>query len=189
MRLSFTLLLWAFTTAFLTAQRTTSADLEKAANDITVSPPDREISKEKRLIVNFPAAMIPLETIGIADQISPITFTPALTGEGHWISTTAAMFTVASPVKPGQTYTLTLRDNLTTATGESLSVPSWKPIEFKANLMEVSSRFQDQGTALSASPEVDLRVNYPVTPADVIQTVYFQDREARQRLASAIVLP
>ena len=170
---------WFITILGLQAQRTTSADLEQRSKEIVIAPASGKITQSDRIVVSFPNATIPLDEVDIETANSPITFMPALAGTFSWQSTTTGTFTVAGPVKPGQTYTV------------GLTKPSatWKPTSFESPPLEVTSRFRHQDKALSASPRIDLRTNYDVTAAKVAATTYFQDRDTRQRFPIAVLLP
>lgn len=183
-----TLLLVLLSLAPLTAQRTTSADLEKAAETITVTPSGGDFSAGDEIRISFPAAMIPLEAIGAAASI-PITILPNIAFTAEWRSTSLLVLKVTGPLTPGQAYTLDLSPNLTDGDGNPLPTSSWQAVAFQAPALDVKSRFRPQGDRLAAMPEVDLRVNYPVSVANVRQSVFFQNRDTRRRHATAVLLP
>ena len=183
------LLIWGLSSPLLTAQRTTSADLERAATDITVSPAGGKISLGKRIRVSFPAAMIPLEEIGIPGREAPFEFQPALEGQTTWRSTTEISFEVTGGVTPGEKYKLALHSKLQDIRGEPIMTSRWTPPEFHAAPLTINSRFVSQGSALSATPTVYLWANYPVKPAELVRTIYFHDRASRNRYPAAVTLP
>ena len=174
---------WFVTLLGLHAQRTTSADLEDQSTEIVLAPHSGEIARGSRFVVSFSKAMIPLEQVDKAEATSPLVLTPTLQGTFSWQSTTTGTFEVTGPVKPGQTYQVDLAADL------EITRTSWKATEFQAPHLKVTSRFSNQGNALSASPRIDLQTNYPVHAAKVAESVYFQDRDSRQRFPVSVVLP
>ncbi len=171
------------------AQRTTSAELEEAARSIDVWPREGKLSAGTSIRVSFPTAMVPLESIGAEGEEPPFDLSPALEGTFSWQSATEARFRVSGPVRPGQSYRLTLPAGLADAQEKLVSLAAWKPVVFETEPMVVKSRFQSVESALVAQPSVDIRVNYAVTPDAIAEAAYFLNRDTRARFPVAVVLP
>ncbi len=185
------LLFFAFIAALLApalAQRTTSQDLERQAGEVTIFPRGGDLFQGRVIVVTFPTPMIDAKSIEVPDLEPPFVFTPALEGKFFWKSTTEARFQITQ-VKPGQRYSVMLREGVKNAVGDAVTDGGGlKQIDYSADPMEISTRFRDKRKALAAKPEVPLSINYPVTAQAVVESVYFQDRDKRTGIAAAVVL-
>jgi len=108
---------------------TTSEDFTKlevvtvgnlSVGEVVPGPDSIEIDPTSVITVFFNRPVVPLTIGEAASGPDPLTFQPAVRGEGEWINTSIYQFTPADPLLGGQTYSVSIDPGLSDQTGGSL---------------------------------------------------------------------
>ncbi|MGB8356087.1 MAG: hypothetical protein WCD79_19475, partial [Chthoniobacteraceae bacterium] len=158
---------------------------KKATDKVQIADSgDQGIQPGTVVTVSFPSAMVQAAEIDSEAKKSPIRFEPPVTGKFIWKSQTEGEFTAAE-VTPGTTFKIFLEPGLADLDG--------KPVKQKKALGERSSAAFAVDSSFSADkldkrPSVPLHFSHDVKPSDLLDTVWFQDRDSRQRVPIEVVL-
>lgn len=147
--------------------------------------PEGAIERGKRVEVSFAAAMVPAKEIGKEAKEAPIRFEPKLPGKWVWKSQTDGAFTFSDKVIPDQKYRIFVVNGLKDLQGKS--VPGTQVGRGLSDPFTVESDTFDMGKQ-SLRPEGRLRFTYPVSPASLAESAYFQDRDNRHRYPVDVIV-
>lgn len=156
------------------------------AGGIMLEPPSGKIAEGDEITITFPRSMVPDSVIDVAGQPVPFVSKPKLEGTFLWKSETEGVFTVTGVVADAH-HRLTLAPGLKDATGKPFVVKDWSA-EFSSPKFDINSDFGEQED-LPAVPQIYLTSTYTVRLSEVVDHIYFQDRDSRQRFPAEIVLP
>ena len=157
-----------------------SSNTKPDAGGIVLEPSQGNITPGDEITITFPSAMVPADRIDVADQTCPFVSEPRVEGTFLWKSQTEGVFTVRAVV-PGAHHRLTLVPKLADAAGKQINAPDWSA-EFAAPPFSISTDF-DQRDHLSAQPQIGLDCTYDVRLTEVVEHVYFQDRDSHTALS------
>lgn len=131
------------------------------ANDATGIETDADIT----VIFNRP--VVPLGIAEDADTLpQPLTFSPAVEGQGEWLNTSIYVFHADPALAGGTEYTVTVDGSLTAADGSTLAAPfTWLFTTAAPSLSEVVPN--DGATAVRLDKDIEVRFNQPMDQASV----------------------
>lgn len=144
-----------------------------------------EVSIGSVFHASFPQAMVPVADIGMENKPCPILIQPELPGKWIWKSQTEGIFTVGTPIRPGQKYKLLLIPKLKNL--EGAPVESKKPLDERSSREFTVSASFDVGSQ-NKRPSGGVRFSYPVLASAVAENVWFQDRDNRKRYPVDVVV-
>ena len=118
---------------------------------------------------------------------SPIRFEPPLTGSFVWKSQTDGEFTPKA-VPPGTEFKVFLRKGLTALDKQPLNAADPVATRISEPFTVNVYYFPEDNAGLDRRPSIPMRFSCRVRPADLLKTVWFQDRDSRQRYPIDLVL-
>ena len=149
---------------------------------------DAHLQADSTLYLNFPTAMVTPAEIDMEAKECPIRFEPPLAGKFIWKSETEGEFKPHA-VPPGRTFKIFPRTNLADASGKS--VTSTGPIGTRVSepfKVEALYFAEDTNNTLEKRPSIALRFHPKVSPADLVEAAWFQDRDSREHYPVEVVL-
>jgi alpha-2-macroglobulin len=180
-----------FICALLAAMHIVAADDEDESSNtnpdaggIVIEPSHGDIAAGQEITITFPTAMVAADRIDVADQAMPFMTTPKVEGTFLWKSQTEGVFSVRGVV-PGAHHRFTLVSTLADAAGKPINAPGWSA-EFVAPQFSLSTDFE-QREHLSAQPQIFLNTTYNVKLTEVVEHVYFQDRDSQTRFPIEVI--
>ncbi len=111
---------------------------------------------------------LPVVPLGISEDVDalpqPLTFTPAIAGQGEWLNTSIYVFHPEPALASGVTYTATVDAGLTAADGSTLAEPfTWSFTTRVAELSEVVPT--DGSTDVRLDKSIEVRFTQPMDQA------------------------
>lgn len=125
------------------------------------------IEPDATITVIFNRPVVPLGIAEDADTLpQPLTFSPAVEGQGEWLNTSIYVFKADPALAGGTDYTVTVDAGLIAADGSTLSAPfSWSFSTAAPILNEVVP--EDGATDVRLGRSVEVRFNQPMDRASV----------------------
>src|SRR3954468_11820431 len=174
-----------FISGFVCLTNLTAAPKEDEATEtnsdpggVQIEPGEGQISPNSELTVTFPNSMVGTDKIDLADQPCPLTSQPKMEGNFTWKSQTEGVFVVKSVVA-GAKHRVTLAPGLKDLSGKPVVAPNWSA-QYDATPFTISGDSGERDK-LDNQPQVRLEASYPVRLTEVVDHVYFQDRDNHQR--------
>ncbi|NDJ61066.1 MAG: Ig-like domain-containing protein, partial [Chloroflexi bacterium] len=108
--------------------------------DVTPAPGTEGVDIDARIVVSFDRPVVPLvSTVDLADLPDPLNIKPPVAGTGEWINTSLYAFTPTEPMGGSTTYTVTLREGLTSVDGARLDEPfEWAFVTLPPEVLSVT---------------------------------------------------
>jgi len=145
---------------------------------------DTGFSSGAEITFSFPSAMVQTSEIDVEAKSSPIRFEPTLPGKFIWKSQTEGELKLGV-VPPGKKFKILLAPDLADLEGKPVRAAeplgSRESAPFTVNAVLY-------GEKLDRRPSVSLQFNMDVRPADLVNAVWFQECESRQRYPVEVVL-
>lgn len=145
-----------------------------------VSPLDNE----RTVNISFPTAMVPASEIDVESKTSPIRVKPEVPMTFMWKSQTDGVAKL-SKVAPGTHFEVHVVEGLKDQAGKA--VPASMLGTAASPTFDVNIYYY--APKVARRPSVAVTINYPIRPADLTKTAWFQDRDSRQRYPVEVVLP
>ena len=124
-----------------------------------------DVETDATITVMFNRPVVPLTSLNeAADFPEPLTFEPAIAGQGEWLNTSIYIFRPAKDLPGGVTFTARVKSGLTDVSGQTLLADdfTW---QFATQPPEVvSSQPNDGQTLVPIESAISLSFNQPVDP-------------------------
>ncbi len=146
--------------------------------EITATIPEDKLRPSDRVTVSFPQEMIDAGRVWTEEDNPPLVFDPPLEFTASWQGQMEMALNVSKLLRPGTVYTLKVKENTKTLSGET--VPAGEIASFETAPFEVSSWFTET-SKLHERPSVDVRFTYPVNVADAVKNITLIDRDTREK--------
>ncbi len=153
---------------------------------------DVETSTSITVIFNRPIVPLSIEEER-PDYPHPLTFTPALSGDGEWINSSVYIYYPDEPLAGGRTYTAKVDANLEDALGNKLGnsyrwgfstrAPSLIQLEFKNDYWATVDYSVEKVENILLNPIFRLSFSQPMDDASVADAISIANRETGQRIA------
>jgi uncharacterized protein YfaS (alpha-2-macroglobulin family) len=125
------------------------------------------VDMDGTVTVMFNRPVVPLTTLGqMADLPDPVSFEPALPGQGEWINTSIYVYRPADGFAPSTTYQATVKAGLSDTTGGVLAEDyTWSFTTLLPQVVQVSPIDGDQYVAPTQT--ISVTFNQPMDPSSV----------------------
>ena len=173
-------------TLLMLAALPASSLAQEQNRSIRLRPETGSLAVDQRLNLYFPEAVVAPEAIDREGGPVPIRFEPTIAFDVVWKSQTEAQLRITEQPVPGRRYTATLAPDLKMLDGSPVDRALWIDRSFTAAPLTVTAKPSHRGKLCPASPTVALRLNYQVRFADAAKSIYFQDRDSRERFTGLI---
>ena len=114
---------------------------------------------DSAITVVFDRPVVPLTLPSALDDLpQPLSIEPATAGKGEWVNSAVYAFTAESPLKSGQTYSISIASDLAAVDGAELEADySWTFETAKASIVAIDPPLDT--TSLSLEPSLQVRFN------------------------------
>ena len=145
------------------------------------------IKTDADITVIFNRPVVPLGIVEDADmQPQPLTFTPAVDGQGEWLNTSIYVFHPAPALAGGTEYSVTVDGNLTAADGSTLAEPfTWSFTTAAPSISEVVPT--DGETDVRLDKDIEVRFNQPMDQASVEASFRLQEQDSEAAIPGSFV--
>jgi len=157
-----------------------------SAFGVEIDPKDGTLNRFTTFTMSFPTEMVSPAAIDAEGGDVPVEIWPPVECEFVWRTQSRGDLRLTGPLIPGQEYRFRLRDGLRDLAGASAPFEKWGAQFFTESLRVFSSvEPRDQ---LSSRPQVSLEFNFPIKLPGLPETIWFQNRETRERFSCEVLL-
>ena len=133
-------------------------------SEVLPAPDSEAVDTDAVITVIFNRPVVPLVTVeDMAELPQPLSFDPAVTGEGEWLNTSIYLFTPTEELHGGITYTITVDAGLEDTTGGVLpEAYSWQFETLRPDVVEIFPSDGRSGVVLEQ--EMTVRFSQAMDP-------------------------
>ncbi len=155
-----------------------------AVTEVFPAPGSTGIAGDAVVTVIFNRPVVPLVAVEDMESLpDPLTFSPAMDGDGEWINTSIYTFTPATNWAGGIAYTATVTPGLTAADGAALAEPfSWRFTAEPPRLVEVMP--EDAAGDVRLDATIQATFSSPIDQASLEASFYLRPIDAADQTVS-----